>query len=319
MISTTISIIIPVYNVEGVVNETLLSVKNQISLFDEVIIIDDGSTDNSFNIINNYRNLYRWKIIRTNNQGLGLARNFGRYIAKSEYIYFLDSDDIIKNDLIDRMRKIIHQYKKPDMILFSGESFGDNKIYTKKLNLKFTLQGEYFRGSKLITKLFKKKEILPQTSRYITKAELWSKNNLKYPKGIAEDEAVFFPLLALSERTVVIPETFYKYRVGRPGSISSSQSNPQHAIDFLQRINFSIEFMSKRHDLIKTDLSAWRQRLTQKGLNYVSMCLKTKVTIDWLTLLVLFYRSKSIIFLIKLFWRFLKHFINVFFINNSKK
>ena len=224
-------------------------------------------------------------------------------------------DDIFEQQIVEQLNfetPIISYTQLPSI-------FRSLETWIKKTNIKLTLQGEYLRGSKLITKLFQKKEILPQTSRYITRAELWSKNNLKYPKGIAEDEAVFFPLLALSERTVVIPETFYKYRVGRPGSISSSQSNPQHAIDFLQRINFSIEFMTKRHDLIKTDLSAWRQRLTQKGLNYVSMCLKTKVTIDWLTLLVLFYRSKSIIFLIKLFWRFLKHFINVFFINNSKK
>ena len=54
----------------------------------------------------------------------------------------------------------------------------------------------------MITKLTKKKETLPQVSRYITKVELWTKNKLSYPKGIAEDEAVFFPLLALSESTV---------------------------------------------------------------------------------------------------------------------
>ena len=83
MKSTTITIIIPVFNVENVVEETLLSVKNQISSSDEVIIIDDGSTDNSFNIINNFKNLKGWKIIQTSNQGLGLTRNLGRSIAKS--------------------------------------------------------------------------------------------------------------------------------------------------------------------------------------------------------------------------------------------
>ena len=308
MRSTTITIIIPVFNVENVVKETLLSVKNQISSSDEVIIIDDGSTDNSFNIINNFKNLQGWKIIQTSNQGLGLTRNLGRSIAKSEYIYFLDSDDIIKDNLIDRMREIIDQYNKPDMILFSGESFDDNHTNNKKPNLKFTLQGEYFHGSKLITKLTKKKEMLPQSSRYITKVKLWSKNKLTYPKGIAEDEAVFFPLLAFSESTVVIPETYYKYRVGRSGSITLGLSKPEHARDFLDRIKFSMEFMIKRYDLIKADLPAWRYRLTRKGLNYFSICLKTNTPIDWVTLLILFYRSKSISFPFKLSWRFLRHF-----------
>ena len=96
----TIAIVIPVFNVEKFVNETLLSVKNQISQADEVIVINDGSTDESFNIINNFRHLPGWKIIQTLNQGIGLTRNFGISITKSEYIYFLDSDDIVKNNLI---------------------------------------------------------------------------------------------------------------------------------------------------------------------------------------------------------------------------
>ncbi|MDC0992247.1 glycosyltransferase family 2 protein [Candidatus Pelagibacter sp.] len=319
MKSTTITIIIPVFNVENVVEETLLSVKNQTSSSDEVIIIDDGSTDDSINIINNFKNLKGWKIIQTPNQGLGLTRNLGRSIAKSDYVYFLDSDDIIKNNLINRMREIIQQYNKPDMILFSGESFDDNHANNKKPNLKFTLQGEYFHGSRLITKLTKKKEILPQASRYITKVKLWTENKLMYPKGIAEDEAVFFPLLALSKSTVVIPESYYKYRVGRPGSITSGFSNPEHARDFLNRIKFSMEFMIKKYDLIKTDLSAWHYRLTRKGLNYVSMCLKTKVPIDWMTMLVLFYTTKNISFPFKLFWRFLRHFFKISLNKNLKK
>jgi glycosyltransferase involved in cell wall biosynthesis len=308
---TTITIIIPVFNVENFVKETLLSVKNQISPSDEVIIIDDGSTDNSFNIINNFKDLDGWKIIQTSNQGLGLTRNLGRSLAKSEYIYFLDSDDIIKDNLINQIREVIIQYNKPDMILFSGETFDNNRTNNKKPNLKFTLQGEYFRSSKLITKLTKKKETLPQASRYITKVELWSRNKLHYPKGFAEDEAVFFPLLALSESTVVIPETYYKYRVGRTGSITSRLSSSEDARDLLHRINFSMKFMIQRYDLIKEDLPAWRYHLTRKGLNYVSMCLKTKTPIAWTTVLVLFCKTKSISFPFKLFWRFLRHFFKV--------
>tara|TARA_B100000795_G_C22783418_1_gene433431 strand:+ start:215 stop:1168 length:954 start_codon:yes stop_codon:yes gene_type:complete len=313
MKSATITIIIPVFNVENFVKETLLSVKNQISPSDEVIIIDDGSTDNSFNILNNFRDLNGWKIIQTRNQGLGLTRNFGRSLAKSEYIYFLDSDDVIKDNLIDQIRRIILQYNKPDMILFSGDTFDDNQTSNKKPNLKFTLQGQFFRGSKLITKLTKKKETLPQVSRYITKVKLWSENKLDYPNGVAEDEAVFFPLLALSENTVIIPETYYKYRVGRPGSITLSPPNPKHAKDFLNRIVSSIKFMNSRYDLVKTDLSAWRYRLGRKGLNYVSMCLKTKTPISWITILTVFYKVKSVSFPPKLLWRVFKHY----FYNNK--
>ena len=311
----TITIVIPVFNVENFVNETLSSVKNQISQPDEVIVINDGSTDESSKILNNFSNLQGWKIIQTHNQGLGLTRNFGRSIANSDYIYFLDSDDVIKNDLIVRMREIINQYNNPDMILFSGESFDDNGMNNKKPNLKFTLHGEFLYNSKLITKLTKSKETLPQASRYITKAELWLENKLSYPEGIAEDEAVFFPLLASSKSTVVIPETYYRYRVGRPGSITLSPPNPKHAKDYLNIILSTIEFMTLRYDLVKADLSAWRYRLGRKGLNYVSMCLKTNTPISWITILIVFYRAKSISFPLKLLWRILRHF----FSNNNLK
>ena len=312
----TITIVIPVFNVENFVNETLSSVKNQISQPDEVIVINDGSTDESSKILNNFSNLQGWKIIQTHNQGLGLTRNFGRSIANSDYIYFLDSDDVIKNDLIVRMREIINQYNNPDMILFSGESFDDNGMNNKKPNLKFTLHGEFLYNSKLITKLTKSKETLPQASRYITKAELWLENKLSYPEGIAEDEAVFFPLLASSKSTVVIPETYYRYRVGRPGSITLSPPNPKHAKDYLNIILSTIEFMTLRYDLVKADLSAWRYRLGRKGLNYVSMCLKTNTPISWITILIVFYRAKSISFPLKLLWRILRHFFSN---NNLKK
>ena len=315
MKKSTITIVIPVFNVEKFVNDTLLSVKNQISQADEVIVINDGSTDESFNIINNFRHLQGWRIIQTLNQGIGLTRNFGISITKSEYIYFLDSDDIIKNNFIFRMREIIRQYNKPDMILFSGECFSNEGSNHKTPNLKFTLRGEYLRGNKLITKLLKKKETLPQVSRYITKVELWTKNKLDYPKGIAEDEAVFFPLLALSESTVVIPETYFSYRVGRPGSITLNTPSSKHARDYLNRICSFMEFMNLRYDLITIDHAAWRYRLGRKGLSYLSMCLKTKTSISWITILTVFYKVKSISFPLKLLWRVLKHF----FFNNKLK
>ena len=168
----------------------------------------------------------------------------------------------------------------------------------------------------MITKLTKSKETLPQVSRYITKAELWLENKLSYPEGIAEDEAVFFPLLASSKSTVVIPETYYRYRVGRPGSITLSPPNPKHAKDYLNIILSTIEFMTLRYDLVKADLSAWRYRLGRKGLNYVSMCLKTNTPISWITILIVFYRVKSISFPLKLLWRILRHFFSN---NNLKK
>ena len=306
----TITIIIPVYNVENFVNETLLSVKNQISQPDEVIIINDGSTDGSSNILNNFKHLQGWKIIQTPNQGLGLTRNFGRTIAISEYIYFLDSDDTIEKDLIFRLRSVIEENKNPDMILFSGETFANNSTLSKKMNLRFSVSGRFSSGSVLIKELLNRKEAFPQASRYITKTILWSKNKLDYLNCIYEDEAVFFPLLALSKNIVVIPEVYLNYRVGRVDSLTNKAPTTKHALGYLHAINFIIKFMSNNPELVKANPSAWRYRLGRNGLNYISMCLKTKTSINWVLVLILFYRIKSTSFPFKLFWRVLRHFFS---------
>ena len=310
----TITIIIPVFNVEKFINETLLSVKNQISQADEVIVINDGSTDKSFNIINNFRHLQGWRIIQTLNQGIGLTRNFGISITKSEYIYFLDSDDIVQNNLIFRMREIIKQYNKPDMILFSGETFAINKSVNKKINLKFTLNGKYNSGSVVIRELINRKEALPQVSRYITKVELWSKNKLNYPNCIYEDEAVFFPLLALSKNIILITEVYFKYRVDRIDSVTNRRPDTKHALGYLHIINFIIEFMKKNPELVKLDLSAWRYKLGRNGLKYISMCMITSTNISLKMIVTLSLNVKSLIYPFKLIWRVLK-----FLSSNSPK
>ena len=306
MISATISIIIPVYNVENYVSETLDSVKNQTSLPDEVIVINDGSTDNSFNIIKNYSDLKCFKVFETKNQGLGQTRNYGISLAKSDYIYFLDSDDIIENNFIYEMRKLINQYKNPDIILFSGKTFTHKKEIDNKINLKFTIEGQFFKGDKLLTKMVQKKETLPQSSRYLTKKELWTTNNLTYPNGIAEDESLFFPLIALSNNTVVNKKAYYRYRVNRPGSITADSAKPIHVEDYLNRMLSTLNFIKLNHDLIKYDYSAWCYNLERKSLKYINLCLKKKIEISWKTIIIIFFKTKNLFFLLKIFWRILR-------------
>jgi glycosyltransferase involved in cell wall biosynthesis len=309
MNNSTISIVIPVYNVEKYVKETLISVKNQNSEPDEVIIINDGSTDNSYEIIKEFSKLNKWKIFQTENQGLGLTRNYGKSLAKSEYIYFLDSDDILESNFIYEIREIINFYNKPDIILFSGKIFSDNETFNQKINLKFSLEGQYFRGDRLLTNLVKKKETLPQASRYITKKTLWTKNKLDYPAGIAEDEGLFFPLISLSENTVINPNNFYKYRVNRPGSITLDKPTQSHVKDYLNRILFTIEFINTNKKLVNYDIKAWYYNLERKCLKYTNLCLKTKSKISWKIVLKIFLQTKNFIFLLRILWRIIRNIL----------
>lgn len=91
-----ISIVIPVYNVEKWIDKYLQSVERQTFTNYEVIIVNDGTQDNSDKIAQRYCDKYdNWKIINTPNQGLSKARNEGLKYVNGKYIYFLDSDDYI--------------------------------------------------------------------------------------------------------------------------------------------------------------------------------------------------------------------------------
>ena len=308
MNSPTISIIIPVFNVEKYVKETLISVKKQSSRPDEVIIINDGSTDDSFRIVKDLTDSDSWKIFETKNQGLGLTRNYGKSLAKGDYIYFLDSDDILDHNFIFDMRNLIKVYNQPDVILFSGKPFSNNKVAQHKINLKFSIDGQYFQKDRLLTNLVKKKETLPQASRYLSKKSLWSENNLLYPAGVAEDEGIFFPLISLSRNTVINQKSYYRYRVDRPGSISLDKVKPSHAEDYLNRILFTINFIQVNKKITELDRSVWNYNLERKSLKYVNLCLKTKSNISWKCVFTVFLKTKNFIFLLKIISRILKNF-----------
>ena len=98
-----VSLIIPVYNVEAYLDRCLKSVEQQTYTEAEVIIVNDGSTDNSYKIIDDYvarnNNFFTYKI---ENSGLGGARNYGLTKATGDYIVFLDSDDYIATDCLEK-------------------------------------------------------------------------------------------------------------------------------------------------------------------------------------------------------------------------
>lgn len=105
-----ISIIIPVYNVEDYLSECVDSILNQTYENYEVLLIDDGSTDKSPQICDTYSEKNnKISVIHTRNRGLSAARNLGTEKAQGEYIFYLDSDDYVENNVLERMFKIVDQ------------------------------------------------------------------------------------------------------------------------------------------------------------------------------------------------------------------
>lgn len=98
-----VSVIIPCYNAVKYVEETLQSVSSQTFKTIEIIAVDDGSTDDTFSIIDSYKDIdNRLKVIKIQNSGSSKARMEGAKLAKGEYLLFLDSDDIISPTYIEK-------------------------------------------------------------------------------------------------------------------------------------------------------------------------------------------------------------------------
>ena len=119
-----LTLIINSYNNSEYLDECLLSVANQTKLPDEIIIVDDNSTDNSVEIINSFRLLSFKTIIKNSkNMGISYSRNIAIDLTSSDYILFLDSDDVLFPDSIENIKKFLTT-ESPDLIYSDYELFG---------------------------------------------------------------------------------------------------------------------------------------------------------------------------------------------------
>lgn len=126
-----VSIIIPVYNVENYLRVCLDSVVNQTYSDLEIICINDGSTDSSLDILNEYaKNDSRILVVSQSNRGLAAARNTGLEYVTGELCYFLDSDDYIERNLIEYAVKIFENFDV-DYFVLVQKLFLMGKIYLK--------------------------------------------------------------------------------------------------------------------------------------------------------------------------------------------
>lgn len=131
-----ISVIIPVYNSEKYIERCLKSVVNQSYKDLEIILIDDGSTDNSSLICKKWEKLdNRVKYFRKENGGPSTARNYGLKHVSGDYIHFLDSDDWIDLETYSHCYKLIKNNKYPDIVKFSYITVHGQKNIIQKKNV----------------------------------------------------------------------------------------------------------------------------------------------------------------------------------------
>lgn len=238
--SPLVSIIIPVYNVESYLKETLSSVCKQTYLHLEILCIDDGSTDLSGKICDEFAMKdHRIKVIHKPNGGVSSARNVGLEMATGEYISFVDSDDIIEKEMIE---VLLQEFNKHDDLgivcsspVYRFEEEGDRKIYKEEWNIKKERKFSY-------------KEYCINILNHKCNTMVWGKiyrksllKNIRFWEEICGDEDTLFMyeltfiMKKLQWKVLELPFTFYSYRF-TPNSITNYKIISL-GIDSLKNIN----------------------------------------------------------------------------------
>ena len=232
-----ISVIVPVYNVEPYIAECIESIQNQTYINLEIILVDDGSTDASGDICDQYAAYdERIVVIHQENGGLSAARNAGIVVAKGDYIAFIDSDDYIGQTMYE---DLLHLLKEHNLDIIGCSVFRDKsgtiiescndgqlEIYEKDDALRLAMHDAF---TSVWNKLYKKDVV----------------KDIRFPVGRKfEDSATSYLYVANSNRVGHINRCYYYYRVN-PNSITQTSFNAKSRWDFVigyeERLQYAID------------------------------------------------------------------------------
>lgn len=222
-----ISVIIPVYNVSDYLERCLNSVINQTYNNLEIILVNDGSTDNSGAICDEFANKYNIiKVIHKKNGGLSDARNVGLKIATGKYIAFLDSDDWIDLDYYEKLYSKMIEYDSDISII--GFFWAQDNNFNKS---PFYLEDKIFTSDEAINELVKDELLTSHVWNKLFKRELWNDIEFPYRKSY-EDVFVMHKVFAKANKIAIISD-FKHYYFMRNDSIIHTQSTKNLIDEFL--------------------------------------------------------------------------------------
>ena len=271
-----ISIIIPVYNVAEYLPKCLDSILAQTLSDIEVICINDGSTDNSSDILQNYSSKdKRIKIINQNNKGISAARNAGLKIVQSEYVMFVDSDDYIAPDMAEKLYRTM-EADNPDVVICSAECVNllPKDASPDVIEWQSWLQpwlDEYVKPNGIydVPKTIKD-EFISVVWNKLYKASIIKNYKIEFPLGlIEEDEYWLWAYMIHCKKYSFINERLYFY-VQRSGSIMTTRNGNDKVLDILE-IERRIYELIKKYANIKDYqeiLADWYIRTVKEILKY---------------------------------------------------
>lgn len=288
------SIIIAAYNSENYIAKTLDSIIAQTFNNYEIIIINDGSTDNTATICNSFVEKYNFiKLINKKNEGVAIARNIGLKIAKGNYIIFIDSDDIVFTSSLNKIHKILISC---DIDFLKYEYITINE-YGNKLYKNYTiLQRKPYRNKVMNVKDFISDVMLDEyfLCMHIFKKNIIDKFNIKFLEGcsINEDTLFIVQYLIHCKRCYYLPNIIYGYRKhdnAATAEISIKKYNDIKIV-FIELTKISINQGNKYFYPIKSIYERLGTRILsiskKNNINddikfIVDICKKEPILIEW--------------------------------------
>ncbi len=241
-----VSVIIPVYNVEQYLEQCLDSIVNQTLKEVEIIIVDDGSKDRSREIVDEYEEKYADVFsIHKEHKGPGAARNSGMSCAHGDYLYFMDSDDCLDINALERLYQVASQ-EGLDLVLFSGKAFTEDK------DLKDIVSRFRYLRTRHLNKVMSGKDgflLTHSDGEYMTSLcirfydrSYLKKINIKFNEDIIhEDEDFGFLSLVMADKVEIIGDNFFSRRI-RINSIMTSKQGKRRIEGYMYAWSRVMEF-----------------------------------------------------------------------------
>lgn len=213
-----ISVVLPCYNLDKYIEYALICLLNQTYKHFEVICINDGSTDGTLDILKKYEHLdNRIRVISKNNGGVSSARNLGILNSKGEYVYFLDGDDQIENNLFEKAIAIFEANKEIDIFSFGFDLISERKKVIKKYCFK-KFDKQIINGKVFLSNYFHKK-IRQCMCSFIIRKNIIDKNNVLFTEGVSHCEDQEFQIKAvLNSKKIYYDYNCYFHYLQRSGS-----------------------------------------------------------------------------------------------------
>lgn len=261
----SISVVIPAFNAEKYLHQCLDSIVDQSFSDLEIICVDDGSTDDTGKIFEEYAKLdNRFVVIHQNNMGPGIARNTGLDVATGKYIIFIDSDDYIENKMLEHMF-LASEEKQAQITICKAFELCDDK----KSLMEWSVKVEYLPTKEVFSSLEVKDHIIQLSIGWawdkLFLSHFLKENNIRFPDlNNSEDMMFVFPAMILASRICIVHEKMIYHRVNISSSVSSRRRD--HPYCFILSCGLLKKFLID-HDLFSGDYKK----------SYINWCLEYSI------------------------------------------